>query len=83
MLHTLAQHVDNAAFADLGREASEKLETVDVLGVVANCQLLERFKLGDAEESQELGYIERVRAVIVLRAAGEVASAGSLWLLPH
>ena len=77
MLHALAQHVDDAALADLGREAGEELEAVDVLGVVrvGHRQLLERLGLGGAQEGEELRHVERVGAVVVLRAAGGVAGA--------
>ena len=34
VLHALAQHIDDAAFADLGGEAGEELEAVDAVGVV-------------------------------------------------
>ncbi len=66
----LAQHVDDAALADLAREAGEELEAVDVLGVVhvGHRQLLERFGLGGAQEGEELRHVERVGAVVVLRA---------------
>ena len=74
VLHALAQHIDDAAFADLGREAGEELQAVDVLGVIGHRQLLERLGLGSAQEGEELGHIERLGAVVVLRAAGEVAS---------
>ena len=68
VLDALAQHVDDAALADLGREAGEELEAVDVLGVVrvGHRQLLERLGLGGAQEGEELRHIERVGAVVVL-----------------
>ncbi len=36
VVHALAQHIDDAALADLGGEAGEELEAVDVLGVVVS-----------------------------------------------
>ena len=77
VLHALAQHVDDAALADLAGEAGEELEAVDVLGVVrvGHRQLLERLGLGGAQEGEELRHVERVGAVVVLRAAGGVAGA--------
>ncbi len=84
VLHALAQHIDDAALADLGREAGEELEAVDVLRVVrvGHRQLLERLGLGGAQEGEELRHIERVGAVEVLRAAGEVASAAKRLASP-
>ena len=75
--HALAQHVDDAAFADLGRKAGEELEAVDVAGAVrfGQRQLPEGFGLGGAQEGEELRHVERVGAVVVSRAAGDVASA--------
>ena len=75
--HALAQHVDDAAFADLGRKARQELAAVDVAGVVGvgQRQLPESFGLGAAQEGEELRYVERVRAVVVPRAAGDVAGA--------
>jgi hypothetical protein len=77
VLHALAQHVDDAALADLAGEAGEELEAVDVLGVVrvGHRQLLERLGLRGAQEGEELRHVERVGAVVVLRAAGGVAGA--------
>ena len=77
MLNALAQYVDDAALADLGRDATEKFEAVDVLGVIGigHCQLLEGLGLGDAQESEELRHVKRVGAVVILCAACEVASA--------
>ena len=77
VVHALAQHVDDAALADLGGEAREELEAVDVLRVVriGHRQLLERLGLGGAQEGEELRHVERVGAVVVLRAAGDVAGA--------
>ena len=45
------------------------------LGSSRHRQLLERLGLGGAQEGEELGHIERLGAVVVLRAAGEIASA--------
>ena len=77
MVDALPQHIDHAAFANLAREASEELEAVDVLRAVGADyrQLGERIGLGGAQEGEELGHVECVRAVVVLRAAGGVAGA--------
>ena len=54
------------------------------LGVVrvGQRQLLERLRLGGAQEGEELRHVERVGAVVVLGAAGGVAGAavGRRWL---
>ena len=69
MVEALTQHVDDAAFADLAREAGEELEAVDILGVVrvSHRQLGEGVRLGGPQEGEDLGHIERVGAVVVLR----------------
>ena len=42
---------------------------------VGHRQLLEGLGLGGAQEGEELRHVERVGAVVVLRAAGDVAGA--------
>ena len=66
MLHALAQHIDDAELADLRRETSKELESVDVLGVIGYRQLRERRGLGNAQEGEELGHIERLGAPAAL-----------------
>ncbi|WP_206044427.1 hypothetical protein [Gemmatimonas groenlandica] len=77
MVNALPQHIDHAAFANLAREASEELEAVDVLRAVGAdyLELGEPIGLSGAQECEELGHVERVRAVEVLRAAGGVTGA--------
>jgi hypothetical protein len=77
VLDSLAQHVDDAALADLAGQTLEELQAVDVPGVirVADRQPFERSRLGDAQEGEELRRVERMRAVVVAGAAGGVAAA--------
>ena len=77
VLYALAQHVDDAAFADLAGQTLEELQAVDVPGVigVAYRQPFECSRLGDAQESEELRRVERMRAVVISGAAGGVAAA--------
>src|SRR5258708_2571686 len=77
VLDAIAQYVYHATFADFGGESRQELEAVDVLRVagVGHSELLEGFGLGGVQEGEELWYIERVGAVVILRATSEIAGA--------
>ena len=77
MLDALAQHVNHPAFADLSRKPGEQFEAVNVLRVIGvrERQFRERRGLRGTQESEELRHIERMGAVVVLRAAGGIAGA--------
>ena len=80
VVHTLAQHVNDAALADFVGEAGEKLLPVDVFRVlvIGDAEFLERFRLCGVQELEQLRHFERVGAVVVLGIAGEPARAGRL-----
>src|SRR5687768_8130011 len=81
VIDALAQHVDDAALADLAGEAGEELQSVDILRVVRldHRQFLERLWLRGAQEGEKLRHVECVGAIVIVWASGGVAGATVWW----
>ena len=71
VLDPLAEHVDDAALADLALEARKELPAC--WAIVFEAQPLERIRLRFDEERQELRQINRVLAVVVVGGAADPA----------
>ena len=73
VLDPLAEHVDDAALADLALEAGQELPAPWT--IVFQAQPLEGIRLRFDEERQELGQIDRVLSVVVVRVAADPAGS--------
>ena len=73
VLDPLAEHVDEAALADLALEAGQELPAR--WAIVFEAQPLERIRLRFDEKRQELRQIDRVLAVVVVGLAADPAAS--------
>src|SRR5689334_9535181 len=69
----MTQHVDGAALGDLALQSREELAARRA--VLAECECLGRLRLRFQQERGELGQVDAVLAVVVLRPATDPAGA--------
>jgi hypothetical protein len=85
MVDALAEHVDDAPFADFARKAGEKLVAIDVLCVVAvtHAKLGKGIGLCGKEEGKQVMGVDGVLAIVVVRTtsciAGTPICGRGLW----
>ena len=77
VLHPLAQHVHHAPAADFRRQPGQELLPNDVAGVhvIQNAEFPEGGRLGDLQELEQLGHVQRIGAVVVLRISRQPSGA--------